>query len=106
MSASFKPGEVVVCIDARTRPANPRLSVQSLRQNAIYRIADAQCSAGHLHLSLQELPLIDGEPQFWAACRFRKIDDEQIPEVLERLKSIGKPKVKMLDPSRHSREMA
>jgi hypothetical protein len=34
-------------------------------------------------------------------CRFRKINDEQIPEVLEAILSCKKPERPALNPSRH-----
>jgi hypothetical protein len=98
MTAPFQPGDVVVCVDARPTPTRRGLLSDTevarlaafLRQGAMYRIAGL---TGFLGTSLR----LVGQPEVSATffggynpARFRKIDEEQIPEVLERLKSLGK----------------
>lgn len=104
MSAPFQPDDVVVCIDASPCSSG---SPFPLRRGSIWRIRQARyADLWGWGVNLFGEPALPPGKMGFRADRFRKIDDEQIPEVLERLKAIGKPKVKTLDPSRHSREMA
>lgn len=101
MSAPFAPGDVVVCVDDRPGkvrwcPEGDLQTVSSgLRRFSTYRvdrIAPAPC--GDIGLTLVGIapPVAwDGELPF-NPNRFRKVDDEQYPEVLERLKSLSTPK--------------
>jgi len=87
MSQPFQPGDVVVVVEGiynlRPRSVHRVLAVlpptPGLTSCWGVRVTGADRSWGHAN-------------QGWRASRFRKIDDEQIPEVLERLKSLGKRK--------------
>jgi len=96
MKAPFEPGDVVVCVKRRSAPAGKaplRYHKRSrLRVGAYYTIAKAFLHLGTPAVLLKEIQPVVGAG--FAADRFRKIDDEQIPEVLERLKSLGKQLVK------------
>ncbi|RYG87627.1 MAG: hypothetical protein EON59_06865 [Alphaproteobacteria bacterium] len=96
MSAPFNVGDVVVCVDAAPRSWNIPAQVVNLRRLAVgryYRVAGlgAVVRTSSPSLFLEGLRAVN-EPYGvgWAADRFRKIDDEQIPEVLEILRSLGK----------------
>lgn len=86
MSAPFQSGDVVVCVDDRSRDPRYADHAAHLRRRQTYRVERIDSRGG---VVLRGLPL--NQHGFgYLADRFRKIDDEQIPEVLERLKALGK----------------
>ncbi|GGO96454.1 hypothetical protein [Stakelama pacifica] len=97
MGCPFDVGDVVVCVDAKGRfdPWTGERVDTMLAEGRHYRVSGL-------------LPPVDGEygvqvaglspkrTAFWEAAyahwRFRKIDDEQYPEALSRIRSLGKTK--------------
>ena len=90
MSAPFAPGDVVVCVDDRDIPGTFPCG---LRKGAAYRIERCSFAGDGTPVVDVGLNIENDREEFWhLARRFRKIDDERYPEVLERLKSLSKPK--------------
>lgn len=95
MSAPFQPGDVVVCVNARPCPCYPEATVP--KQGALYRVTEAQDFHDPNTDQREFCVRVDrdncvyrGKVGWYAHWRFRKIDDEEYPLVLERLKALGK----------------
>lgn len=88
MSAPFEVGDVVVCVDDRVGDNGKCSSGEWIARGQIYRVSMIMPSVDGVKLRGFRL----AENEWFRGRRFRKIDDEQIPEVLERLKSLGKSK--------------
>lgn len=96
MRAPFEPGDVVVCVDDRL-PPDPYRELppgMPLRRGRVYRVTfvHAPDAAGNFGVELAGVDAPDTPnwaPAF-AHVRFRKIDDKEYPDVLERLKALGK----------------
>lgn len=88
MSAPFNVGDVVVCVDASASPEGyvPEELIEGCRYTVFGVGEDPGGQWGVFLDEMESLGFAGG----YLAWRFRKIDDEQIPEVLERLKSLGK----------------
>jgi hypothetical protein len=100
MSAPFEPGDVVVCVEDKPCPVYGPVGI---RKGAYYRV-DAVMhgrdrNTGYVATGCKVSP--DDHPMWHNVVRFRKINDEQIPEVLEAILSCKKPGRPALNPSRH-----
>lgn len=105
MRAPFEPGDVVVCVDDRACLCGCG-DPSYLARGRFYRLKSVYWDPFNRHWGCTQ----HGVPDYTAnhrlagisTNRFRKIDDEQIPEVLERLKSLGKQRERIgLNPARH-----
>jgi hypothetical protein len=98
MSAPFEPGDVVVCVDVTP---HRKFGPPDLKLGAYYRVTDYIDPPGLG--AVVRVAGADHSPAFggFRAQRFRKINDEQYPEVLEAILSCKKPERPALNPSRH-----
>ncbi len=74
MELSFKPGDVVVCINARPNPAyqpDPNM-LRHLREGALYRVAAYMPPPGRAGVQLVGVDHRPGDG--WQAHRFRKVE--------------------------------
>ncbi|RYG90133.1 MAG: hypothetical protein EON59_00705 [Alphaproteobacteria bacterium] len=90
MSAPFQPGDVVVCVDTSANFTGGR--PDNIQKGAHYRIeVGSYPDPDHGRPIVRLVGLHSGDwTGAYLASRFRKIDDETYPEVLERLKALGK----------------
>lgn len=93
MSAPFQPGDRVEVIDdtpaAWHEPQDHTLHLGDVF--AVRKFVRAFPFGWGFPRSFVEIAATKGAVSHWDAYRFRKIDDEQIPEVLERIKSLKTP---------------
>jgi hypothetical protein len=90
MSAPFQPGDCVECIDAKPDALDPKANL--LKEAAIYRVARVGIREdGEAAVAFHAIPIPGTQgKRGYAFCvrRFRKIDDEQYPEVLAMLRNL------------------
>jgi hypothetical protein len=103
MSAPFEPGDVVVCVGTNMKcPPNAHYTgVNALAKGRHYRVTSIWLGVSGVYgVRLAGFPHAT-EASGCPAPLFRKINDEQYPEVLEAILSCKKPERPALNPSRH-----
>jgi hypothetical protein len=103
MSAPFQPGDVVVYVgrSSHVGSKNPR----PFEIGSVHRVTEVAHEAGWPAAAI----MVPAATWWIYADCFRKIDDEQISEVLEALQRIKQKRpadAPRLNPNRHSRELA
>lgn len=103
MSAPFRPGDCVVCVDDRPRGRHETSVIPPIREGDVDRIIwvviDPDGEWGVKLAMHRPSPGYDG----FAAWRFRKIENDTGFDFREQIRA--KPVRPVLNPSRHSREM-